>query len=322
MKKSIKLFFIFLLTAIILLSSISYPVKSLSDVNIIQDSDRTNSLPSHFRKTTDISKATALKSINTKGLDKLNISGSGQFTISNLPLLIENIDSNLSIIVVDLREESHGFINNTAISFSNLNNNANFGLSLEEVIKKENQDLSSIKLNEPLTLHNNNITITPNIVTNERTVAESNNISYLRIPVTDGNLPNDDMVDYFIKFVKNQPESYWEKQIRGASRKKIDARIAEIRESLCAVNMVSLAEAMVYQELGEPEAARQSLLHYGNYIKKAYLSSKGFVQRLDMLDPSPENYWSKTLPEIQKNICTLPCYEVQLLEAENNGDKM
>ena len=41
-----------------------------------------------------------------------------------------------------------------------------------------------------------------------------------------------------------------------------------------------------------------------------------------MLDPSPENYWSKTLPEIQKNICTLPCYEVQLLEAENNGDKM
>ena len=61
---------------------------------------------------------------------------------------------------------------------------------------------------------------------------------------------------------------------------------------------------------------------YGNYIKKAYLSSKGFVQRLDMLDPSPENYWSKTLPEIQKNICTLPCYEVQLLEAENNGDKM
>ena len=135
----------------------------------------------------------------------MNISGSGQFTISNLPLLIENIDSNLSIIVIDLREESHGFINNTAISFSNLNNNANSGLSLEEVIKKENQDLSSIKLNEPLTLHNNNITITPNIVTNERTVAESNNISYLRIPVTDGNLPNDDMVDYFIKFVKNQP---------------------------------------------------------------------------------------------------------------------
>lgn len=128
--------------------------------------------------------------------------------------------------------------------------------------------------------------------------------------------------DTNIEFVKNQPESYWEKQFRGASHKKIDMRMSEIRESLCAVNMVSLAEAMVYQELGEPEAARQSLLHYGNYIKKEYLSQKGFVQRLDMLDPSTENYWSKTLPEIQKNIKTLPCCEVQLLEDEKDGEKM
>lgn len=121
-----------------------------------------------------------------------------------------------------------------------------------------------------------------------------------------------------IEFIKKQPESFWEKQIRGASQKKIDVRMAEIRESLCAVNMVSLAEVMAYQELGEPEAARQSLLHYANYIEKAYLGSKGFVQRLDMLDPSPENYWSKTLPELKKNIESLPCYEIDLLEEQNN----
>ena len=42
MKKNIKLFFTFLLTAIILLSSNSFPINALSDVNIIQDSDRTN----------------------------------------------------------------------------------------------------------------------------------------------------------------------------------------------------------------------------------------------------------------------------------------
>ena len=90
--------------------------------------------------------------------------------------------------------------------------------------------------------------------------------------------------------------------------------MAEIRESLCAVNMVSLAEVMAYQELGEPEAARQSLLHYANYIEKAYLETKGFVKRLDLLDPSPENYWSKTLPELKRNIESLPCYEVELLE--------
>ena len=34
-------------------------------------------------------------------------------------------------------------------------------------------------------------------------------ITYIRIPVTDGNLPNDNMVNYFIDFVKKQPENTW-----------------------------------------------------------------------------------------------------------------
>ena len=119
MRKNTKLFFIFLLTTIILLSTISFPINALSDVNIIQDSDNSTSLPSHFRKTTDISKASALKSVNIKGLEELNISGSGQFTPANLHLLLENIDTELPIIDVDLREESHGFVNDIAISFAN-----------------------------------------------------------------------------------------------------------------------------------------------------------------------------------------------------------
>lgn len=185
MKKNIKLFFIFLLTTIILLTTISFPINALSDINIIQDSDNSTSLPSHFRKTTDISKASALKAVNIKGLEQLNISGSGQFTPTNLHLLIESIDTKLPIIDIDLREESHGFINDIAISFANSNNSANAGLPLNEIIEKENSDLSSIKLNEPLTLYNNKKTLVPTSVKNESTLAQSNNISYIKIPVTD-----------------------------------------------------------------------------------------------------------------------------------------
>lgn len=155
MKNYIKFYLTLILTFLFLFTSISYSINALSDIHIIQDSDTLSELPKHFRKTTDISKATALKSIDITGLCELNISGSGQFTKSNLPLLIENIDSNFTIIDIDLREESHGFINDIAISFSNLNNNANTGLNLDEIIKKENKDLSSIKLNKPLTLYNN-----------------------------------------------------------------------------------------------------------------------------------------------------------------------
>mgnify|MGYP000290837029 CR=1 FL=1 len=50
--------------------------------------------------------------------------------------------------------------------------------------------------------------------------------------------------------IKEQPESFWGKLISGANPEKISLRMNEIRESLSAVNMVSLVEAMAYQEIG------------------------------------------------------------------------
>lgn len=126
-----------------------------------------------------------------------------------------------------------------------------------------------------------------------------------------------------VNFIKNEPESFWSKVIQGATTEKVNSRICEIRESLCALNMVSLAEAIAYQEMSESEAARLSLEYYAGYIDNTYLSTKGFVERLDMIDPSPTKYWSKTLPNIKKKIQALPCVEEQLMirgdEDEENG---
>lgn len=124
-----------------------------------------------------------------------------------------------------------------------------------------------------------------------------------------------------LTFIKEQPESFWGKLLSGANPEKINQRMNEIRESLSAVNMVSLTEAMAYQELGESAAARQSLMYYAGYLQSAYLSTEGLVQRLDLIDPVPENYWSKTLPDIKKKIYALPCVEnMSLLEEEKDGD--
>ena len=120
-----------------------------------------------------------------------------------------------------------------------------------------------------------------------------------------------------VAFIQEQPESFWGKIVSGASVDKINARMGELRDSLCAVNMVSLAEAMAYQEMGELEAAQLSLQYYADHIKKTYLSIPGFVDRLDMIDPAPENYWSKTLPDIAKRIQALPCNAIQLLIEED-----
>lgn len=110
-----------------------------------------------------------------------------------------------------------------------------------------------------------------------------------------------------VTFIKNQPESFWRKLVSGATPEKINIRMSEIRESLYAINMVSLVEAMAYQEMGEAETAQLSLQYYAEYIKKTYLDTNGFVERLDMIDPSPENYWSKTLPSIEQHIKALSC---------------
>jgi hypothetical protein len=124
-----------------------------------------------------------------------------------------------------------------------------------------------------------------------------------------------------LTFIKNQPESFWGKLISGAAPEKVNSRMNEIRESLCAVNMVSLSEAIAYQEMGETEAAQQSLQYYAGFIQKTYLGTKGLVERLDLIDPSPENYWSKTLPDIEKKIQALPLNEEQkLLVGEYDGD--
>ncbi len=109
-----------------------------------------------------------------------------------------------------------------------------------------------------------------------------------------------------VDFIKNQPEGFIQKVISGASPEKINGRMNEIRESLCAVNLTSFAEAMAYRELGEYEAARKSLAYFADFIEETYISVPGLVERLDLIDPSPENYWSKTLPEINTSIKSLP----------------
>ena len=105
-----------------------------------------------------------------------------------------------------------------------------------------------------------------------------------------------------VAFIKGQPESFWGKLISGDKQEKVNTRMGEIRESLCAINMVSLTEAMAYQEMGENEAAQQSLRYYAAYIQDIYLSDMKFVQRLDLLDPATENYWSTNLPVIKEKI--------------------
>ena len=182
-----------------------------NNVHIVLDSlAHYDIFPKDFRKTTDLTIIKDNKNLNLSGLDKLNISGSQQFSEYNLPLLIKGIDTSLPITVVDLRQESHGFINGLPVSWTDSKNNANVGLTREQVLLDEANKLKSIKLYEPMTFYNNpKETIVPTKVQNEEELVNSKGLSYNRITVRDGGIPTDDMVDYFIEFIMAQPQNSW-----------------------------------------------------------------------------------------------------------------
>ncbi|OSB19296.1 hypothetical protein B2H94_09395 [Clostridium sporogenes] len=189
------------------------PTLAIDDnntINLVLDSRNNNEIPKKFRKSSDISNVEKNKNINLSGLNTLNISGSKQFSEQNLPLIISNIKTSLPITVVDLRQESHGFINGLPVSWANKKNDANIGLTKSEVLEDENNKLKSIKLNSPISFYNDpNKTIIPTKVENEEQLVKHNSLSYVRIPVTDTKLPTDDMVDYFVDVIKSNPKDTW-----------------------------------------------------------------------------------------------------------------
>lgn len=206
MKSKFRLFG-FTLTTLLIFNTLN--VFAFSEVcttpNLVLNFKNESSLPKNFRKSNDKLKSTNL---NLKGLDSLNISGSSQFTEDSLPLIKKSIIADKNLTIVDLRQESHGFVNGNAVSWMCEHNNANKGLSIEQVLVKEANELASIQINSFLKFLN-----APELkvasVSSEKDLTENNDISYLRVPVTDGELPTNEIVDYFVDFAKSNSENSW-----------------------------------------------------------------------------------------------------------------
>ena len=179
-------------------------------INLVLDSQNYYNIPKNFRKSSTLLNTSNNKNLNLNGLNTLNISGSQQFSKDNLPIAINSINTSLPITIIDLRQESHGFINGLPISWANAKNDANIGLTKNQVLLDEYNKLSNIKLNVPITFYNHkNITIIPTKVEDEQYLVNSKSLSYNRITVTDGKIPKDDMVDYFVALVLSQPKNSW-----------------------------------------------------------------------------------------------------------------
>ena len=188
------IFFIsFLIINLTIISAIS--IKPLYNTKneslIIRDSDSRTGLPDRYRD-----------------IPNLNISGSAQFTKEQV-INIKNSINKTDICIIDLRQESHGLVNNYAISFFNRYKDLNNGFTAEEAIKTENSLLNKIKIKENLNIYKKNgllfKEVTVNFVSNESSIVINSGMQYKRYAVKDNFAPDPKTVDEFVEFIKTKP---------------------------------------------------------------------------------------------------------------------
>lgn len=144
-----------------------------------------------------------------RDIPTLNISGSAQFTKDQLLNLKNSINKD-NICIVDLRQESHGMINDLAISFLNPYKDLNNGFTTEQTIKAENSLLNKIKIGNTIQLYKHNgifiKDITVDFISNESQLVTEADMQYKRFAVKDNSAPTPDIVDEFVEFIKNKPD--------------------------------------------------------------------------------------------------------------------
>src|SRR4030095_2878665 len=209
-------------TCIILTILFAVSIFSQNKVILIFDEPCNDSLPVHFRKSTGEFKYKSDSSPDTTGLKTLNASGSAECCNPSLNAMLANFGLK-KIAVVDLRQESHGFVNGLCVSWYGKHDWANVGISREDVISGEKPRLDSLLQvkNISVTTINkkdkatNEVTesfqtpIIVNTVKTEKELLEPLGVGYFRLTVPDHRKPENADVDRFIEFVKSIEPDTW-----------------------------------------------------------------------------------------------------------------
>lgn len=153
-------------------------------------------------------------------MDKLKISGSGQMSESGMEVLLETLrtKTDAPIYIVDLRQETHGYLDGTAVSWYGKRNWGNIGKKTEDIIKAEPEFLQAAQAVEtnvyPLDKSKHKaedavLTFTPLETKTEVEVATEYGANYFRITSTDHIWTSPENIDRFIAFYKTLPSDVW-----------------------------------------------------------------------------------------------------------------
>lgn len=183
------------------------------NARLIKNMDNSRSLPASFRLSTSAYQRHIGHTPTRKGLSKLNASASGQFSKRALKAILKLMPAD-DITIVDLRQESHGFLDGTAVSWYGFRNHENKDKNPTEIEQIQNERLLQVKDAGSVRIYDDKIAAKPralhiNRSFSEQYLADHYEVQYVRFYVADHQHPDDETVDKFLAFVRNLPEGTW-----------------------------------------------------------------------------------------------------------------
>ncbi|MBQ3853444.1 MAG: protein tyrosine phosphatase [Anaerovibrio sp.] len=185
------------------------------------------------------------------GLKELRISGSSYFAKNEFQSLLKKIPAEVNdIVVLDLRNESHGYINDHAVSWYSRYKTFNKGLTAEQVDEREHNLLKEAQkagtVNIAIQAKDKGVVFTAPIkvesVMTEQEYVESMGVKYFRIPIMDYSAPTRDNIDRFVEFYKNLPKTAW-------IHAHCEAGVGRTTITLSMVDMLHNAGKLSYDEI-------------------------------------------------------------------------
>lgn len=151
--------------------------------------------------------------------ESLRIAGGGQPSKTTLAHLHEQLSLSIDtpLWVIDLRQESHGYLNEDAVSWHGVANAANRGMSAAAVEQDERQRLAdAVGTNVqavPMGHYDEAhipYTFAEGVTgfATERHIARKSGLGYVRIAATDMHWPEPQAIDDFVRFYRSLPQEH------------------------------------------------------------------------------------------------------------------
>lgn len=231
-------------------------------VTLVVDAEGKAGLPRNYRSTSVTSE---LDGISAAGLDKLRASGSGQFSGQAFAEVLKRADG-APLVDLDLREESHGFVGDTAVSWYGTRNWSNRDKTPEQIGTNESELLAGLMSETTITVQevtkknadgdiasSKRFELPAQPVESEEQLVRAQGAGYARMYVRDHVRFTDDQVDALVALWQSRsPGSWLHVHCRAGDGRTTQALV--IFDMLENANTVSLKDIVKRQEaLGETD---------------------------------------------------------------------